>query len=91
MSNILRDFDCLALRPQGLRQGIPKLMKKGDLPKVTKKIVDCYTEEEVCKMLRVADEDERFLIQFLLATGVRNSLATADTTTPTNPSSVYVA
>jgi hypothetical protein len=42
-------------------------------------------------MLRVGDEDERFLIQFLLATGVRNSLATADTTTPTNPSSVYVA
>ena len=53
------------------RHGISKLMKKGDLPKVTKKIVDCYTEEEVTNMLVVADEHERFLIQFLLATGVR--------------------
>src|ERR1700674_3251555 len=26
------------------RHGIPKLMRNGDLPKVTKKIVDCYTE-----------------------------------------------
>lgn len=58
-----------------LRQGTPKLMKKGDLPKVTKKIVDCYTEEEVSKMLAVADGDERFLIQFLLATGVREQEA----------------
>lgn len=57
------------------RQGLPKLMKKGDLPKVTRKIVDCYTEEEVTKMLAVADEDERFLIQFLLATGVREQEA----------------
>jgi hypothetical protein len=51
------------------------LLKKGDLPKVTKKIVDCYTEEEVEKMLAVADEDERFLILFLLATGVREQEA----------------
>jgi integrase/recombinase XerD len=57
------------------RQGIPKLMKKGDLPKVTKKIVDCYTEEEVSRMLAVANEDEQFLIQFLLATGVREQEA----------------
>jgi integrase/recombinase XerD len=52
-----------------------KLMTKGDLPKVTKKIVDCYTEEEVNKMLAVATPDERFLIQFLLATGVREQEA----------------
>ena len=54
---------------------LPPLLKKGDLPKVTKKIVDCYTEEEVGKMLAVADEDERFLILFLLSTGVREQEA----------------
>jgi integrase len=54
---------------------LPPLLKKGDLPKVVKKIVDCYTEEEVEKMLAVANEDERFLILFLLATGVREQEA----------------
>jgi integrase len=54
---------------------LPPLLKKGDLPKVVKKIVDCYTEEEVAKMLAVAREDERFLILFLLATGVREQEA----------------
>jgi integrase len=54
---------------------LPPLLKKGDLPKVVKKIVDCYAEQEVQKMLAVADEDERFLILFLLATGVREQEA----------------
>jgi integrase len=54
---------------------LPPLLKKGDLPKVVKKIVDCYTEQEVEQMLAVAHEDERFLILFLLATGVREQEA----------------
>ena len=57
------------------RNGFPRLLKKGDLPKVVKKIVDCYTEEEIENMLAAADEDERFLIHFLLATGVREQEA----------------
>jgi integrase len=54
-------------------RGMKKLEIK--LPKVTKKLVDCYTENEINRMLAVADEDERFLILFLLATGVREQEA----------------
>lgn len=68
--------DCLqAIETFRERNGFPRLLKKGDLPKVVKKIVDCYTEEEIENMLAAADEDERFLIHFLLATGVREQEA----------------
>jgi integrase len=50
-------------------------MAKSDLPKVTKRINDCYTEAEVVAMLAVADEDEAFLINFLIATGMREQEA----------------
>ncbi|MGD0909338.1 MAG: tyrosine-type recombinase/integrase [Candidatus Acidiferrales bacterium] len=56
-------------------RGLPKFIKKGDLSKVTKKLVDCYTEDEFNRMLAVADEDESFLLQFLPRTGVRKQKA----------------
>jgi integrase len=57
------------------RHGNDIEMAKSDLPKVTKRINDCYTEAEVVAMLAVADEDEAFLINFLIATGMREQEA----------------
>jgi hypothetical protein len=42
---------------------------------MTKKLVDCCTEDEFNKIPAVADEDESFLLQFLLHTGVRKQEA----------------
>jgi integrase/recombinase XerD len=50
---------------------VPKLLRQGDLPKVTKKIVDCYSEVQFAAMIRVASDDERFLLQFFIASGMR--------------------
>jgi integrase/recombinase XerD len=58
------------------KQGFPKLLLQGDLPRVTKKLAkDCYTEDQVTRMFAAADPDERFLLQFLLVTGTREQEA----------------
>jgi integrase/recombinase XerD len=54
---------------------IPYLLKKGDMPKVIKRLKDCYTVAQIEAMLAVATPDERFLILFLLHLGVREQEA----------------
>jgi integrase len=51
-------------------EGLPRI-EGLKLPKVHKRTNHCYTRAEVDKMLLVANPEERFLIQFLLAFGVR--------------------
>jgi integrase len=59
-----------------VKQGFPRLLMKGDLPRSTKKLKkDCYTVAEVDSLMAAADPDERFLLQFLLATGTREQEA----------------
>jgi len=51
--------------------GIPHLLEKGDMPKVGKRLKHCYTVAQIEALLAAADEDEKFLILFLLYTGCR--------------------
>jgi site-specific recombinase XerD len=62
--------------------GIPHLLNKGDMPKVPKRLKHCYAVAQIEALRAAATDDERFLLNFLLASGCREQGAARSSATP---------